>query len=365
MLNAPKILALQLKRLGDAILTAPALAALRRAQPDARITLAVSAACAPLLEAIPSIDAGIVFGTGRGWAPWQQALTGGFDAVLDFTGTDRSAAACALTRAPLRATFEWVKKSPARALAYHRFIDSPVREFHTTDHYLHLLRALDAEPGSAAVLVRHPPSSAQRQSYFGAPRPDGLPHTDGGAPGLVLPDAASAEAEGACPAGDFAVLHPGSARAEKYWRPERWAEVAAHLHRTRGLALAITGGRDAFEQQHLAAIRAALAPAIPITDLSGQLSLGGFAAALARARIVVSCDTAAVHFAAAFRRPQIALFGPTNPFHWRPRHERAVVLSAAQPGAPLTTFTPRMKGAPMDGISTALVIGAIETLLSS
>ena len=70
-----------------------------------------------------------------------------------------------------------------------------------------------------------------------------------------------------------------------------------------------------------------------------------------------------VQWPAAFRTPQVALFGPTNPFHWRPRHERAVVLSAAQPDAPLTIFTPRMKGVPMERISTELVIGAIAQLI--
>ena len=79
---------------------------------------------------------------------------------------------------------------------------------------------------------------------------------------------------------------------------------------------------------------------------------------------MISCDTAVVHLAAAFRVPQIALFGPTNPFHWRPMHDRAVVLSAAQPEAPLTDFEPRMKGAPMEQISTAAVIRATDCLLA-
>ena len=87
------------------------------------------------------------------------------------------------------------------------------------------------------------------------------------------------------------------------------------------------------------------------------------AALIERAVLVVSCDTAAVHFAAAFARPQIALFGPTNPFHWRPRHDRALVLSAAKPDAPLTDFAPRMKGGSMERISTELVIGAIASLI--
>ena len=99
-----------------------------------------------------------------------------------------------------------------------------------------------------------------------------------------------------------------------------------------------------------------------IDHLADLLTLAALAQ---RARIVVSCDTAMVHLAAAFATPQVALFGPTNPFHWRPRHDRAVVISATQPEAPLTEFRSRMKGAPMERISTDVVIRATKELLSS
>ena len=71
-----RILVLQLKRIGDLILTTPALSALRAAHPDAHIALAVTPGCAPLLGAIDSINSSIVLGRGRGFAPWQQVLTG-------------------------------------------------------------------------------------------------------------------------------------------------------------------------------------------------------------------------------------------------------------------------------------------------
>src|SRR5947208_7734010 len=51
-----KILLLQLKRIGDLILTTPAIAVLRKNFPDAHITLAVSNECAELLPAISNVD---------------------------------------------------------------------------------------------------------------------------------------------------------------------------------------------------------------------------------------------------------------------------------------------------------------------
>src|SRR5438477_12571628 len=50
------ILLLQLKRIGDLILTIPAMVALRQDFPVARITLVVSNECADLLPAISSAD---------------------------------------------------------------------------------------------------------------------------------------------------------------------------------------------------------------------------------------------------------------------------------------------------------------------
>ena len=321
-----RILALQLKRIGDLVLTTPALRALRDAHPTAEIALAVTPGCAPLLGAIDSISSGIVLGRGRGFAPWQQVLTGPWDLCIDFTGSDRSALAVAASRARERATFALVKRSKMRALAYNRFASSSVRERHTVDHYLDLV-------GADAPI----------------------------APSLRLPKTAHAAADellrAASIASPFVLVHPGSARAEKYWLAERWAGVIASLK----TPCIVTSGPDAFEREHVAVIKSEIRN--QKSEILFPPDLLTLAALIERASLVLSCDTAAVHFAAAFARPQIALFGPTNPFHWRPRHDRALVLSAAKPASPLRDFRPRMKGAPMDRISTDIVIGAIASLI--
>jgi ADP-heptose:LPS heptosyltransferase len=317
-----KTLAIQLKRIGDLVLTTPAIDAWRAANPACHLTLAVDAPCAGLLPLIGGVDSAIVFGKGRGWAPWQQVLTGGFDAVLDFAGTDRSAAITALSRARTRASFAWVKRKGLRSRAYGVFSDSNARERHTVDHYLDLLHAVGVEPPQAA-------------------------------PRLVLPFR-----EERAP---FALLHPGSARPEKFWLAERWATVARHIIEIHHLPVKLSAGPDPAEAAHVLTIREAAGPAVEVVAPAG---LERFASEIASATVVVSTDTSAVHLAAAFERPQIALFGPTNPFHWRPRHERATVISAAYPDAPLESFEPRMKGAPMERISTAVVCRAIDALLS-
>ena len=338
------ILVLQLKRIGDLVLTTPALRALRTLNPEARVTLAVNASTSSLLPAIDAIDRALLLGGGGGLGAWQQVLAGRWDICLDFTGSDRSALAAALSRAQRRIAFESVRKSKLRAFAYREFVCSPVRDAHTADHYLDLLGPLrkDADPPGSKN-----PGLAEPQ--------------------LRLPDATRAQAREVVEAlgvrGPYALIHPGTARPEKYWLADHWASVIDHLQTRHGLACVLSGGTDPLESAHLSEVQAATPRGCP--SVAGKTDLLMLAALAANARVVISGDTSIVHLAAAFQIPQVTLYGPTNPFHWRPRHPRAVILSAAFPEAPLTRFEPRMPGAPMERLSTEAVIRAIDTLLAA
>ena len=114
------------------------------------------------------------------------------------------------------------------------------------------------------------------------------------------------------------------------------------------------------ERDHVEKIKAALQS--PCHDLSGSLDLMTLAVLAKNAWLFMSVDSAAMHLAGAFETPQIALFGPTNPFHWRPRHPRAIILT---PGRmePLTEFKPQYEAAPLSEISTTQVTSAIKALL--
>ena len=329
-----KILAVQMKRIGDLILTTPAFGLLKERTSAAYLTVAIHESAASLLPALPQIDAAIVFGRSRGWTPWQQVLTGGFDAVFDFTETDRSALVSVISRAGERVTFSSVTDKRWRSRGYTRFVDSQVRERHTIDHYCALAQALPGGeiPGPRAPELRVPVGGKSIQIAAGS-----------------------------------VVVHPFTARPEKNWPPERWASVIEHCI-AKGFSCVLTGGDSPDEQRHHAEIRAALerttSGGASVLNLAGQTDLLGLADLISQAALVISCDTVAVHLAAAFQRPQIALFGPTNPFHWRPRHDRAIVISAAQPESPLTDFQPRMRGAPMERISTEVVIRVTDTLFA-
>jgi len=85
------VLAVQLKRLGDLILTTPALVALRQTMPQARITLLIDRYSEELAPALPMVDEIFTYDRRRSLPIWLKLLFREYDYCLDFTGNDRSA----------------------------------------------------------------------------------------------------------------------------------------------------------------------------------------------------------------------------------------------------------------------------------
>ncbi len=112
----------------------------------------------------------------------------------------------------------------------------------------------------------------------------------------------------------LAVLHPYPKFRYKMWHEAGWIEIARWLIGN-GFRVALTGSPDADERAYVDAIAAQVPEAL---NLCGQLTLGGTAALLTRARFYVGPDTAVTHMAAASGVPTIALFGPSDPVKWGP-----------------------------------------------
>ena len=332
-----KILLLQLKRIGDLILTTPALAALRDSFADAQLTVVVSSECADLLPALPNVDrAWRARRNPRDLALFFSVAASRFDYCIDFTRNDRSAFLAFLSGAQRRVVSYRVReKSKMRGRAYTDFAPVRMRDVHTIDYNLALLEPLGIQTAAS--------------------RP---PH-------LQLPQMAREKADALRRdwkiTRPYVILHPGSARREKLWEPTRWAEVIEHFGRNNDIDLVLTSGPSPAEQAHIAAIKNKVQQ--QIIDLSGKTSLLMLAALIGQARLLVTVDSAPMHLAAATRTPQVVLFGPTNPFHWRPRESPALILQGKSAG-PATEFVPAQPRFAMSEISTEAVISAMDSLLS-
>jgi predicted lipopolysaccharide heptosyltransferase III len=330
-----KILLLQLKRIGDLILTTPAIAALRKRFPEAEMTMVVSSECADLLPAISGVDRILMARRNLSDLTLFLAAAGKkFDCCIDFTRNDRSAFLAFLSSAPKRIVSSRVRdQSKSRARLYTDFVKVRMRDLHTIDYNLSLLEPLGIAGVPIPPLHLQLPQSAHEKA-----------------------DAVRRNSKVSKP---YIVLHPGSARQEKLWEPARWAHVIERFGRDNDLDLILTSGSSKHEQEHIAAIKSQT----KVTDLSGKTDLLTLAALIGEARLLVTVDSAPVHLAAATHTPQVILFGPTNPFHWRPRESPALILHGKAP-EPVTEFAPVQPRLPMSQISTEAVISAMDSLLS-
>lgn len=339
-----RILVIQMKRIGDLVLTAPALSRLRRAKPDAEITLLTMGAAGQLAAAIPGIDRHFNYRYRHLNLPiWASALLDRYDTVLDFNGSDRSVFLTWLSRANVRATYEKRARGFWRELAYNHLSHAKLRQFHTIDHMSALLDAID------------------------------VPATDSDSPILSVPESTrervSALLKDRGVGGPFALIHPGTAKEEKYWDPQRWAEVIRECSTgPRRLPCVISGGTDRYERRHLEAILEHIAtmPGVPAPIiLAGKTNLLETAAVVSQASIALGVDTAAMHLAAAFEVPQVVLFGPTNPYHWRPRQSCCRVVLAGHPGVMTDAdYVRKLEERSMADIEVSQVLEAMATLPS-
>lgn len=115
----------------------------------------------------------------------------------------------------------------------------------------------------------------------------------------------------------YAVVHAGAQLASRRWPPERFARVADALA-AEGLQVVLTGtlGEAPIVDAVAAAMRA------PALSLAGLTTLGGLAALVARARLVVANDTGISHIAAATMTPSVIVASGSDVRRWAPLESR-------------------------------------------
>jgi heptosyltransferase-2 len=129
-------------------------------------------------------------------------------------------------------------------------------------------------------------------------------------------------------------LNPGAAfGAAKHWPSAYFAKLAYRLAEQRGSAVLVLCGpnerelaRDIVTQACHPNVRSLAELSAPSVEDGPRLSLGLTKACVRRADLLVTTDSGPRHFAAAFDRPVVTLFGPTFIAWTETYHPRAVHL---------------------------------------
>jgi ADP-heptose:LPS heptosyltransferase len=115
----------------------------------------------------------------------------------------------------------------------------------------------------------------------------------------------------------YVCVHPGARLPSRRWPARRFATVADTLS-SRGLAVCITGTGE--ERAITWAVTNEMRT--PFIDLTGQLTLGAFAALVSDAALVVANDTGISHVAAAVGTPSVIIASGSDVRRWAP-HDAA------------------------------------------
>ena len=274
-------LIVRLGALGDVIHGIPAVAALRRAYPDARIDWVVDPRYVELLALVDGLDAVIGLDPRTGAGPTLLLLrrlrADHYDVAVDLQGLLKSAILARAAGASRTLGFTGGHlREPAARFCYSETVD-PGDVAHVIDKSLALLGAVGVTSRDREFPIRVPRTNVVAA---GDPRRSGAP---------------------------YALLNPGAAWPNKRWPPARFGALAASLRERAGLeSLVLWGpGEEALAESVVAASQGA-ARRLPRTSIVEML-------AIARsARLMVSGDTGPLHVAGAVGTPLVALFGPTR-----------------------------------------------------
>lgn len=299
MPDLEKILCVRLRSLGDAVLMTPALAALRRGLPGARIDVVLEARFAPLLLDHPSVDGVIPLGAGEisKLALARRLRASHYKAVLNFHGGSTSAFLTAVSGAPLRVGRDTYRFS----FVYNRRAEQPERVFrnasppHTVHYQASLVAALGVpvESFGLSLAVRE---TARR-------------------------DIETKLRELDLPKSGYVLLQPTASFETKCWPGERFVDLGRELENRTGRRVVVS----------LPSLGSRTFGGFPV--LAG-LPVDELVALLSGASLYVGNDSGPMHVASALGVPVVSLFGSSDPRRWHPWGVPHRVLWAGLPCSP-------------------------------
>lgn len=299
--------------------TTPAIGALRRQFPHARITYLVEAPAEPVVRHHPGIDEIVVVDRPRGLARLRYDIelarrlrAARFDLVVDFHGGPRSAFLTWATGAPQRIGYAL----PGRQLSYTRRVPwtrSLVPPRHSVLNQWALLEPLGIDPPDRARDAVTMPIDREA--------------------------AATVETRlrraGVDPRAPIVVLHVSAGNPFRRWPAESFAAAAAALavaDPSRRIVITSGPSESAAAERIAEGARAIAGPAASSIVRSGEFDLSELRALVDRAALYIGGDSGPLHIAATTRTPVVALFGPTLAERSMPWRDPAIGAIAVEPG---------------------------------
>ncbi len=299
------ILIVRTDRIGDVILTTPAIKALRKAYPMSRISILVAAPTQDLVRGNPYLDEILLderTDQHKGLIGFLQLARDirrrHFDAAFIFHTKRRYNLACFLAGVPVRIGYKNEKYGFLLTLAI-KDIRSQGKK-HEAQYCLDILKAVGIEASDLDFFV---PTDKQAENW--------ATHW------LVSQGLRSDE---------IIAVHAGSSDPAKCWPPQRFADLINSLQQRTNCKIVLIGSL----QTQAVSLRITQMCSSAPPDLTGQTSLAQTVSLLRRCRLLISNDSGPVHIASGVGIGVISLFmrdqPGINPERWRPLSDKGVYL---------------------------------------
>lgn len=308
------ILVYAMVNLGDVVLLTSAIALLKKAYPQAHITMLSRPIVREVIEHNPVIDDVILFdykakqnSMKQMWSMVQELRRRKFDLAISFDRKLRPALLCLLAGIPVRVGPSRVLDTrPSRVtwLYTHTVpITYDLDETLQAETYQEIIRGFTGAAGHEHPVLPTPTEEqrAKAESF--------------------LSSAAGKRKIGLCVKGTFGL---------KTWPKEYFAEVVRALNFRYDAAFYVTGapGDYAYAEDVISTI------GLPVENLCGKTNLMELAALYGQLDLLISVDTGGAHIAAVTGVPLVVMFGCTSPRRWHPISDNAVAFTSHEPCCP-------------------------------
>jgi lipopolysaccharide heptosyltransferase II len=313
------ILLVRLRLIGDVVFTTPAIRALRRRYPDARLSYIVEEEAAPIVLGNPHLDEVIVAVNPRtpgrlraDLALMRRLRRAKYDLAIDLHGGPRSSLLTWASGAPRRIGFSVA----GRSWMYTTCVARPraLRPRHSVDTQWDLLRALGISP----------------------PDPETDPTEMPEDPAAVASVERRLRDAGVDATAPLVVVHVSAGNPFRRWPVDSFADLICRLAKADpSRRIVITSGpSDAGAAAQVAQrARAQLAPAHRDVLLqAGEFNLAELRALIGRASLYIGGDSGPLHVAGTTKVPVVGLYGPTLPVRSQPWRSASFVSEAAEVG---------------------------------
>lgn len=339
-----RVLLIRTDRIGDVLLSTPAIKAVRDAYPDAYIAMMVSPYARDIINGNPYLDEIIIYDKNGKHKSWWDSVRFAFELrrkkfnlALALHPTNRVHLVIFMAGIPKRIGYDYKLGFLLTDRIKHT---KQLGEKHETEYALDLVRYLGIDPKDKKLFMPVRPESEDWAEEL--LRREGINKSD-----------------------KLLTIHPAASCISRIWPSERFAELADKLIDKYGFKALIIAGPDPEHIKIAADVIAKMRHSA--LNLAGKTSVSQLASLLKRCRLHISTDTGPMHIASSVGTPVIAIFGRKqkglSPKRWGPTGEKSRVLHKDVGCIECLAHNCKINFKCLDAITVEDVLNAADALL--